>query len=314
MVDLLSPHSLSEVLTGAVYAVLVRSLTTTLALILAGQDVPAIRGAGKALDADPFRVAAGASINRMGSMLFKGLDWLPPGEATFADFLQAVLAADRFHHSDLPDERSWLIDECVRRRIARRADLDRTFHEPDVQPSEPATGSLLDRAVARRFVTRNRDLVGVPPGPFTVRSSASARVDRALLHPEHLSEQITLDPAYHERLVVERVALVKVSWWERRSVDLADHHTNASDVKVGATLAIDEQGRLRAQLRTTSDDRATQGRHDYLRRLADTGVLVAAGEDIGPDGQPLVARVPTTITDGALRVHGSFHTLHIADG
>ena len=73
-------------MTGALFAVLVRSVTES--------PPPKFKG-------NPFAGSHDPGIDRVASMMFKGLDWLPPGDVTLADYARAeMLAADRFHHPD----------------------------------------------------------------------------------------------------------------------------------------------------------------------------------------------------------------------
>jgi hypothetical protein len=296
-VDPGSPHSLSEVMTGALFAVLVRSISTT-------QPRP--------LKDNPFREAAVHGINRVASMMFKGLDWLPPGDVTLADYARAMLAADRFHHPERPDEREWLVEECVRRWIGTRRDLaDRAG--VDALDIGPVDGERVvsDRRAARRFVATRRDLIGVPPGPIDVEARWSVRSDAPLLDRLHLAEGVPLDRLYREPADAARVVVLKVSWWAVQPVALAPSFSDRCDVKRGATVVMDERGRVQVLLRGGAGAPAVGRRAAFLRRLADAGVL-ARDHALGPDGEPLRGMVQTTVDRGVLRVSGPFQALHIA--
>jgi hypothetical protein len=311
VVDWNSPHSLSEVLTGAVFTVLVKVLTETMTQTDAGRAIPQIRVSPGG--SDPFRRAAGYAINRLGSMLFKGLDWLPPGEAGFGDLARAMLAADQFHHPDLPAERAALIRECVKRHIATQAELETSLQHPQTDPFVVDLHELARRRdAARRFVQRHRGRLGIPTGPIDVEARISAHVDEPLLQQRHLAEIVDLDRSYAQS-ATNRVVLVKVAWWETQPVTLPGAGATSCDLKAGVTVAIDADGRVRALLRTTRHDRTMEARQMYLRRLADTAVLRFAGDELGPDGVPLRGRVPAKTSEGRLRVSGGFQALHIAD-
>src|SRR5262249_54931175 len=137
-----SPHSISQVLTGAVYGVLRRSFRSIVGSSQDWRD-PTLRTPGEV-----FRFSVSETMHRIGSMLYKGLDWLPPGEVSLAEYIGAVLAADRFHHPALPAERSHLIRECVHRRIAEEGELDPRSVEVTGSPVDPSA-LLQNRALAR---------------------------------------------------------------------------------------------------------------------------------------------------------------------
>ena len=132
-------------------------------------------------------------------MMFKGLDWLPPGDVTLADYARAMLAADRFHHPERPQERICLVEECVRRWIASRRDLAIAVEEStlDVGPVDRER-LVSEKSAARRFVSDRRELLGVPAGPFKVESQWSIRSDLPMLDRSHLGEAVHLDREYQE--------------------------------------------------------------------------------------------------------------------
>src|SRR5439155_11080676 len=54
-------------------------------------------------------------------MILRGLDYMPPGEITFADFGRAILAADQASFGD-DRWRQWLREHFVERGIVKSAD------------------------------------------------------------------------------------------------------------------------------------------------------------------------------------------------
>ena len=167
VVNPISPHSLSEVMTGALFAVLVR--------VIGASGVVELRHRS-----DPFRVTSILAANRIGGLVFRGLDWLPPGEATYTDFALAMLVADQFHRPDGADERAWLVEELVRRGVATRSELkverptmvlDEAFRRGRLAAANPGT--------LRRLVDRRRALIGMPDVPYEVRSHRCVSIGRA---------------------------------------------------------------------------------------------------------------------------------------
>ena len=56
-------------------------------------------------------------------MIFRALDYLPPGEASFADYGRAILASDQASYPDDDQERRWITEEFVRRHIVPAASV-----------------------------------------------------------------------------------------------------------------------------------------------------------------------------------------------
>lgn len=99
------PHDLSEVLSGALYTVMVGIHEAVKAERVAATGESEHSASGWAL-----AVAA----ERFKRMIFRALDYLPPGEITFGDYGRAIVAADAASHPDDDDERQALRDEFVR--------------------------------------------------------------------------------------------------------------------------------------------------------------------------------------------------------
>ena len=102
------PHQLCNVVTGAMYRVLVKMHEANKEKE-AAEGTPPKEAAGKAL------VLAGNKLRRM---VVRGLDYLPPGDASFADFGRAIIAADQAAHPDFDEERQWIVEQFVERKMA----------------------------------------------------------------------------------------------------------------------------------------------------------------------------------------------------
>ncbi len=292
--DRASPYSSASVLTGTLFAVLTR--------FLAEPFTRNPRGKMAGFPEFQFRPAAFLATNRVGGMVYRGLDWLPPGEATFADLVAAILAADAIASPSGTRERGWLIDEAVRRNIAARDELLPTAGD--------AAGLQLpiDAPIAsvRAFVRRNRQAFGVPAtAKPTVSRRAAGVVEPSRNLNEVMKDPVELDRTYRTNVPI--AWLIKVAWREQIPIDLGSAFPAKCDVKRGTTIAIDGEGRVLAVLFTKGGATAG-GRRVFLQRLVDSGSLVPSGESAMP-GSGLRA----SVVDGALRLDGALEALHVAD-
>lgn len=220
------PHDLSEVLTGALYSVLLKIHNKRWDAYSKESDNAATRysNSGKAL---------WVSAQQFKRMTLRALDYLPPGDISFADYARAIIASDQASHPDDLEERAWLKEEFVKRGIVtdEQALLVTT---PNLDFGDVDLDRLLsDDAAARAFVEKQRTLLRVPNGSaFTV--GPRLKVTKKYYHrAENQTE-------HSESLVTE--CLLKV-WWP---------NPQNKTRKVGTTLAIDWATR-RPRLLLTSD-------------------------------------------------------------
>jgi hypothetical protein len=225
-----SAHALSQVLTGALYAVLMQ--------------MHAARRSQRALSRGCTEYAASGYALHTAAQHFKrltlrGLDYLPPGEVSFADYGRAMLAPDLAAHPDDGQERGWLVEEFVRRGIAANAG--------ELDPALPARARIdeilaacdraalaHDREAALEFVSADpvRSLLQIPAGvtprvqpPLVVARSYYHRLDEAAICTKEAREVI-----------------LKVGW-DQPSAD------GSGAIPVGSVLAWDaDTGCVRALL------------------------------------------------------------------
>jgi len=173
------PHALSEVLSGALYALMVR-IYDELRHVADDEAVPTAKVAVEAefrqwaRSADPsaqqFRegrrgVSSGRALfiarERFKRTVLRALDYLPPGEVSFADFGRALLASDQASHPDSAEQRDWLRKEFVNRGIVKKTaelEVKTNFDAPDVAQLD------LDELVqsdwlSYQFANKNRPLL-----------------------------------------------------------------------------------------------------------------------------------------------------------
>lgn len=269
------PHDLSVVLSRAFYALVLDAYDARL------HNPPqkprhALRFAGHSdTHADALRFA----VRLVQRLLYRGLDYLPPGDVTFVDLARAVLACDRAAHpEDTTNVRGLLIDRLVERGIgATEAELDTPFEALRDAVGIVQIGALAGSDwYAMRWVELHRAALGIPDGvPFDVLPRE--RVRKVLIRPT-------------ERPVREEL-LLKVSWRVKEPVPTAGG-PSALWVRHGLTVAFDAaSGSVCGWVRTAG---ASAHRDQWVG-------MVCARDASG---------VTCHDTDGAYEICGSVGLLH----
>ncbi len=271
------PHGLSEVLSGAFYTVLVKGHDALKAYWAPRRSQTEFQVSGYAL----FLAA-----ERMKRMLFRALDYLPPGEVSFADYGRAILASDAASHPGDGTVRDWIAEEFVRRFIVTsRADLE----VPTNYEHSSLTGMDLQNLVdsdwiAYEYANQNREFLNIPPGvPFQVRP----RLD--------VTKSYYLGGSEPTRI---RECLFKVSWSCQEPNASGAFGAAQRLITAGTTLAIDWNTRkVRAKLTTDSAEGQRQDRDAVIQNLQ----------------KQLAQGVPvrTEMIGGVLRVRATARMLHI---
>ncbi len=214
------PYALSEALSGALYTVMVRIHEDLL---------PVSASSGKALF---------VGSERFKRMIFRALDYLPPGDVTFADYGRAILAADQAAHPDDGRERDWIREEFVRRALVSgpaALAVETNFRFPPLQDLDLQTLASSDWA-AYEFANRHRDFLRIPEGvPFQVRP----RLDTTKSY--YLKKGEGPEPI--------RELIFKVSWAQPKAAGSPLLLPGQKQVTAGTTLALDwKTGEVRARL------------------------------------------------------------------
>ncbi len=287
------PHELCNVVTGALYRVLV-SIHEAYRQRYAEAGMAARPAAGKAL------ALAGNKLRRM---VIRGLDYLPPGDVSFADFGRAIIAADTAAHPDNDEERQWIIDQFVLRKMAPdeaamregTGDSSRKLEGADPQTlleSDWAAYQFANQSDARRL------LKIAPDVPFRVLPRLEAR--KTIFLGESKRGET------HE-------CLFKVAW------DYTEPNAGGSvlprfrHVTAGTTLVIDwDTGTVRARLSTDRSGQQRDGRDRMLLRLLDEGVIRVGRQALATDGKPLRGAIQAARIGDTMQVRGIARALHIA--
>jgi hypothetical protein len=303
LVDRRKPHSLSQVLSGSLYSLVVDVHQRATKAIALKKGIPEFSASGEAL------AAAGGRLKRL---VIRGLDYLPPGEASFIDYGRAIVASDQASYPDDPDERTFLAQQFVDRHMAGKGDLDPLDVDSDALADVDLQTLVDSDFAAYEFANRHREFLNIP----------------AEIHFKVLPRLDVTKMYYREGGVEERIreCIFKVSW------DLMEANQSQPGLPpgrrliVGTTLAVDWLSKkVRALI--TSDatgarpTSATNGlalqkqdRDQALALMAEEGILHVSESALGPEDMPLFSAVIGEIQGDTLRVRGSGRALHIAAG
>jgi hypothetical protein len=315
------PHALSEVLSGALFAVMIRIHETLRRRFARETGERESSVALRALDAGAIRFR---------QLVMRALDYLPPGEVTFADYGRAIIAADQGSHPDDDRVREWVRQEFVRRRIVpdRRSLSVRTGFA-----YAPLTEVALNTLVrsdwaAYEFANRNRRFLGVPPR-CNIYVRPRSVVNKVLYDRDGLPAS-----SAHE-------LILHVSWDRQEANPPGESLPPRRQVTVGTTLVVDLDTR-RVWARLVSDSarlpapepeaaplapsgaapaaapaaappvpESQADRDSLLLRLLEEDVLRVGAQAMAPDGAWLRAAVRAETLDDLMRVRATARTLHI---
>ncbi|UCE26241.1 MAG: hypothetical protein JSW52_07710 [Candidatus Coatesbacteria bacterium] len=307
----IEPHALSQVLSGALYAVMVKIHNGLVDEYSGGDPNKRKSVSGKAL-------AVGAA--RFKRMLFRALDYLPPGEISFADYGRAIIAHDQAHYPDDGQVREWIKDEFVKRGIVRNRDaleVKTNFEEPALENVNVEMLINSDWA-AYQFANENRKLLHIPSRPRRIPFEVRPRHDVLKLY--------YYGPKEFEK---RRECILKVSWDEIEPNRLGPRYPDRRRITVGTTLVIkmkkneytDEENTNTVRALLTSYHKKLRpeelkeqraARDEMLQRLVDMGLLYPEKHVTGPDGKPLRSVVHAECARGPMHVRGTARTIHIA--
>lgn len=286
------PHYMSEVLTGAMFDIIIRL-----------SEYYASKGLTE-------RQAFWDTIQRMQNVAIQPLDLLPPVDVTFRDYALAVLRADEIASPTDPDDyRGTMLDAFIRRGILREDDreaLSKPHHvfdrlELDVFYDVDSIAS--SRADAYRFLDDNRGKLLIPSNvDITVVDVSTAQ--KLTRQARRLPKQILLQYIWREDVVLEGPQ------FGRFNGDLAS-------MLCGATLALNQNGEIMAwarkpgtQLTGKSKAAAEENAHGEERRSAFLDALARRikagriGAALGSEKGLLAKNTPPLTSrrvDGALR-------------
>jgi hypothetical protein len=291
------PHELSEVISGALYAVMVKMHSALRREMAQQENRSEFAVSGKALF---------VSGERFKRMILRALDYLPPGEVSFADYGRAIIASDQASHPLDTQERNWIMDEFVKRCIVPHREalqMETGFSSPELKDID--LQSLLESDwYAYEFVEKHRRFLSIPNGlPF------------------HVEPRLDVSKKYYHRggeTRLVRECIFKVWWNQTEPNRLGARYPSRRQITVGTTLAVDwETLKVRALL--TSDkaqlpeegEKLKEDRDRMLQKLVDHGLLRVGQQALGPDGQELHSVIRADVARDVMQVRSMAKMLHI---
>jgi len=302
--NLVAPYEVSEVLSGAAFQVFIHcangpgleelSRRQKLRRDTVGSKRQLVESWGHTLP-DSFDQLDEKRVNGaardIARLVFRALDYLPPGEASLADFGRAVVASNRAVRSGRTTVEGLFVHELVERGVvADASDLEESSqHVGRVLEGVDCTALLEDPALAVRFAEEHRALLGVPSGrAFRVQPRRSRIRSRGRSSRRDL--------------------VFRVTWDEWEEHDIGPGFGTSWAVSAGTTLVLDwETSRVLSVLTTETGDRAWADRDRTLKSWQERGLLHLAPDrhslDIDEDRILVARRSPEGMrVSGAARV------------
>jgi len=293
------PHDLSEVLSGALYSVMVYIHEKLKAKYSKARD--------RAKLAYPRSSTSGmtlwAAARRLKRMVFRALDYLPPGEISFVDYGRALIAVDEVAYLEDADKiRDRICEEFTSRCIvSSKSELELTakFDDEFDEALKDIDVPTLHRSdyAAYEFSRKPkiRQLLCIPPD---IRFEVRPRL--------HVIKK-------YDHNNVGQECIFKVSWEHEEDNPIGSGYPRKRRITVGTTLVLGWEDGKGLALLTSSylDARQRYDRDMFLSRLAQEEILGVGRHAIGTDEQPLLSAVQATVADGVMRVRRTGKMLHI---
>lgn len=293
------PHYLSQVLTGAMFDILVR--LSKYYVEKRGRTVPQ---------------AFWNTIQRLQSLAIQPLDLLPPVDVTFKDYALAVLRNDETSSPADPDDyRGMMLDVFVRRGILDKADRDalltphHVFERLDLDVFHDVNAIAGSRADAYRFLDDNRRKLFIPSNADVIVTEVCS-AQKLTREARRLPRQITLQYVWREDVALQ-------------GPQFGRFDGASTSMLCGGTLSLNQSGDVLAWARkpgshptgTRPADAAEQARGKarltaFLEALAQRIKTGRIGSVLGGDRGLLIQSTPPLTSqtiDGALRFELSPH-------
>jgi hypothetical protein len=296
------PHLLSEVLTGAMFDIIIRLSRYYIDERKRGL-LPAFWD----------------TIQRMQQMAIQPLDLLPPVDVTFKDYALAVLRMEQIANPSDPDDyRGMMMDVFLKREILDEDDIKelkeprQVFERLTLDVYHDVDRLASSRGDAYRFLDDNRDRLFIPEHVDVIVSDLYC-AQKLTRQARRLPEQVIIQYVWREDV-------------ELKGPEFGRFEGQSTSFLCGGTLALDSDGNVLAWARKPGTRFEGSGqrkgddaieRQSGLKRLAEFKKSVADRAKAGRVGSVaggakglLATKIPPLISrevDGALRFELSPH-------
>lgn len=314
------PHEVSEVLSGALYSVLNE-------IYVQIKTKESKKSEDKEKNLHEAFSSSGRSIwtaaRRLKRMVFRALDYLPPGEVSFADFGRAMIAVDYVAYPADETMRNLIRKEFVKRSIiSDEKVLNVTIDfDKDSLKGYDVPNLIASDWAAYDFVNNKRSLLLIPEQvQFEVRPRLHLKKKYDPNHP------LTKEGDEY---------LFKIIWDYEEKNEIGKNYPNRRSITVGTTLVLSwdhkkKEGGILARLTSDPDslkkqfkeeeigelvlkeyDFQRKDRDDFLKHLIEEGFLKLTEEELKQQEELSITDIKTEVIDNVLRVSSTGNFLHI---
>jgi hypothetical protein len=247
----------------------------------------------------------GVSALQIGRILFRALDYLPPAEATFADYCRAVLRSDEVGYpEDKNGYREIFKKEFIKRGIVK--DAGELESKPEEEWVQVDLNDILESEwAAYAFAEKKRKLLKIPP-----------KVPFRLFPRRDITRRYYLGPNQKEE---RREVVFQLTWEEPEENAGIPGVPPHRGVFHGTTLVIggkpDEKGRypLLSCLTTDRSDAQEEKRNNTVLQLVQRGQLEVGDKWLSFNSRPLALNVFGRVTENTLRLRGTARLIQLME-
>jgi len=335
------PHELSTVLSSALYEMLMKIFEAHRKRLAekegAGFADPEFSKSGEAL---------ALSAGQLARMLFRALDYLPPGEITFADYGRAILAADKAAYPHAERYREFLRQAFVKRQIVPNKtslNVETNFEIPLPRPVD--LEDLVDSDwVAYQFANQQRDLLRIPKGVDAFRVHRRLKTEKRFNEGGGKVQDIVFRVSWdhiekngvgrglpdRRRVTAGTTLVINADRSRDAEAELSGGAVEMVQRPVGKmeqaqSLGFDRRRRqlraikggketllIRARLTSDLGESQRQARDEMLGHLMAEGLVEVDEHAVGPDGKLRATVVHAQTRHGVLKLGSTARMLHIA--
>jgi len=333
------PHELSTVLSSALYEMLINIYEERLKGLVEREGEhfsdPEFSLSGKAL---------ALSAQQLARMIFRALDYLPPGEISFADYGRAILAADKAAFPRKGHYREFLRQAFVKREIVpykSALNIDTNFEFALERPVD--LNDLIESDwVAYQFANQHRDLLQIPKGVESFRVHHRLKTEKLLnkggkkvqdivfrVSWDHIEDSAASGGLPDRRRITAGTTLVinadrsrdaeggtgggfvEMVQMPARKLDAAQSFNSTRRRQMRTIRGGKETLMIRARLTSDLGESQRKARDEMLVHLMQEGLIELDDYIIGPDGKLRSTVIHAQTRNNVLKLSGTGRMLHI---